>query len=135
MIIQYVNLYPPLLLRPLIPLIRDYLNLTSTDIGNAGIAAVSGAVFARIVMGTLCDLFGPRVASAALMLLTAPAVYCSAIANSPVSFLFVRFFTGFSLSTFVSTQYWMSSMFSAPVVGTANGVAAGWGNLGYGPCF
>ncbi|KAL8111774.1 high affinity nitrate transporter 2.5-like [Apium graveolens] len=117
---------------PLIPLIRDNLNLTSTDIGNAGIAAVSGAVFARIVMGTLCDLFGPRVASAALMLLTAPAVYCSAIATSPASFLLVRFFTGFSLSTFVSTQYWMSSMFSAPVVGTANGVAAGWGNLGGG---
>uniref|UniRef100_A0A166E8J5 Major facilitator superfamily (MFS) profile domain-containing protein n=1 Tax=Daucus carota subsp. sativus TaxID=79200 RepID=A0A166E8J5_DAUCS len=117
---------------PLIPLIRDNLDLTSTDIGNAGVAAVSGAVFARIVMGTLCDLFGPRVASAALMLLTTPAVYCSALANSPASFLLVRFFTGFSLSTFVSTQYWMSSMFSAPVVGTANGVAAGWGNLGGG---
>ncbi|KAA8533185.1 hypothetical protein F0562_033282 [Nyssa sinensis] len=117
---------------PLLPIIRDNLNLTATDIGNAGIAAVSGAVFARIAMGTACDLFGPRLASASLILLSAPAVYCSAIANSAASFLLVRFFTGFSLATFVSTQFWMSSMFSARVVGTANGVAGGWGNLGGG---
>lgn len=117
---------------PLIPIIRDNLNLTATDIGNAGIASVSGAVFARVAMGTACDLFGPRLASASLILLTAPAVFFTSIASSPVSFLLVRFFTGFSLATFVSTQFWMSSMFSAPVVGTANGVAGGWGNLGGG---
>ncbi|KAM4109783.1 hypothetical protein ACJW30_03G145800 [Castanea mollissima] len=117
---------------PLVPIIRDNLNLTSTDIGNAGIASVSGAVFARVAMGSACDLFGPRLASASLILLTAPAVFCSSIASSPTSFLLVRFFTGFSLATFVSTQFWMSSMFSAPVVGTANGVAGGWGNLGGG---
>ncbi|XP_056685633.1 high affinity nitrate transporter 2.5 isoform X2 [Spinacia oleracea] len=117
---------------PLLPIIRDNLNLTATDIGNAGIASVSGAVFARLAMGTACDLVGPRVASAALTLLTAPAVYLSAIAESPTAFLLVRFFTGFSLATFVSTQFWMSSMFSSPVVGRANGIAAGWGNLGGG---
>ncbi|TXG56248.1 hypothetical protein EZV62_017561 [Acer yangbiense] len=115
---------------PLLPIIRDNLNLTATDIGNAGIASVTGAVFARIAMGTACDLFGPRMASASLILLTAPAVYLTSIASSPVSFLLVRFFTGFSLATFVPTQFWMSSMFSAPVIGTAYGVAGGWGNLG-----
>ncbi|KAL5537441.1 hypothetical protein UlMin_043171 [Ulmus minor] len=117
---------------PLLPIIRDNLNLTASDIGNAGIASVSGAVFARIAMGTACDLFGPRLASASLIFLTAPAVYFTSIADSPISFLLVRFFTGFSLATFVSTQFWMSSMFSPPVVGGANGVAAGWGNLGGG---
>lgn len=117
---------------PLLPIIRDNLNLTATDIGNAGIAAVSGAVFARITMGTACDLFGPRLASSALILATAPAVYCTSVVNSAASFLLVRFLTGFSLATFVSTQFWMSSLFSANVVGTANGVAGGWGNLGGG---
>ncbi|KAI3860144.1 hypothetical protein MKX03_037103 [Papaver bracteatum] len=117
---------------PLLPIIRDNLNLTATDIGNAGIASVSGAIFARLVMGTACDLWGPRLASSALILLTSPAVYFTATINSPISFLLVRFFTGFSLSTFVSTQFWMSTMFSAKVIGTANGVAASRRNLGGG---
>ncbi|XP_052206260.1 high affinity nitrate transporter 2.5 [Diospyros lotus] len=117
---------------PLLPVIRDNLNLTATDIGNAGIAAVSGAVFARVAMGSACDLFGPRLASAGLILLTAPAVFCGAIADSAAAFLMVRFFSGFSLATFVSTQFWMSSLFSPIVVGTANGLSGGWGNLGGG---
>ncbi|RLN24984.1 hypothetical protein C2845_PM07G20160 [Panicum miliaceum] len=58
-------------------------------------------------------------------------MYCSAIIDSASSYL-VRFFTGFSLASFVSTQFWMSSMFSPPKVGLANGVAGGWGNLGGG---
>ncbi|GMH01576.1 hypothetical protein Nepgr_003415 [Nepenthes gracilis] len=117
---------------PLLPVIRDNLNMTATDIGNAGIASVSGAVFARIAMGTACDLVGPRLASASLTLLTAPAVFCTSITDSALGFLLARFFTGFSLATFVSTQFWMSSMFSPPVVGTANGLAGGWGNMGGG---
>ncbi|KAM3399778.1 hypothetical protein ACQJBY_004927 [Aegilops geniculata] len=117
---------------PLMPLIRDNLGLMAKDIGNAGVASVSGAVFARLAMGTACDLVGPRLASAAIILLTTPAVYCTSIINSASSFLLARFFTGFSLASFVSTQFWMSSMFSAPKVGLANGVAGGWGNLGGG---
>ncbi|CAO2204503.1 unnamed protein product [Urochloa humidicola] len=117
---------------PLLPLIRDTLGLTATDIGNAGIASVSGAVFARLATGTACDLVGPRVASASIILLTTPAVYCSAIMNSAPAFLLARFFTGISLASFVSTQFWMSSMFSSNKVGLANGYAGGWGNLGGG---
>ncbi|THF98915.1 hypothetical protein TEA_022122 [Camellia sinensis var. sinensis] len=117
---------------PLLPIIRDNLNLTATEIGNAGIASVSGAVFARVVMGSACDMFGPRLASSALLLLVSPAVYCFSIINSAASFLVVRFLVGFSLATFVATQFWMSSMFSTTVVGTANAVSAGWGNFGGG---
>ncbi|PKU80154.1 High affinity nitrate transporter 2.5 [Dendrobium catenatum] len=117
---------------PLLPIIRDNLSLTATDIGNAGIAAVSGAVLARLAMGSACDLVGPRLASASLTLLTAPAVFFTSTISTPAGFLLARFFTGFSIASFVSTQYWMSSMFSAPRVGGANGLVGGWGNLGGG---
>ncbi|XP_078429182.1 high affinity nitrate transporter 2.5-like [Wolffia australiana] len=117
---------------PLLPIIRDNLNITSTDIGNAGIASVSGAVLARLVMGSACDLVGPRLASSSLILITTPAVYFTACINSATTFFLVRFLTGFSLASFVSCQFWMSSMFNPTKVGIANGVAAGWGNLGGG---
>jgi NNP family nitrate/nitrite transporter-like MFS transporter len=42
------------------PVIREDLALTRTDIGNAGVAAVIGAVASRVMMGNLVDNYGPR---------------------------------------------------------------------------
>lgn len=117
---------------PLLPVIRDELDLTPGDVANAGIASVSGAVFTRLGMGAACDLLGPRVSSAALSLATAPAMFAAATVSSAAGFVQLRFFVGLSLANFVANQYWMSSMFSPAVVGVANGVSAGWANAGGG---
>ncbi|KAL1205991.1 High affinity nitrate transporter 2.7 [Cardamine amara subsp. amara] len=117
---------------PLVPVISSDLSLSASTVSAAGIASFAGSIFSRFAMGPLCDLIGPRTSSAILSFLTAPAILSAAFVSSPTSFILVRFFVGFSLANFVANQYWMSSMFSGNVVGLANGVSAGWANVGSG---
>lgn len=115
-----------------LPVIRDNLFLTKSELGNAGVAAVCGAIFARIFMGVFLDTVGPRYGVACTMLCTAPAVFCMALVTDFSSFACVRFFIGLSLCMFVCCQFWVGTMFNVRIVGTMNAIAAGWGNMGGG---
>ncbi|EFJ43737.1 hypothetical protein VOLCADRAFT_83071 [Volvox carteri f. nagariensis] len=118
----------------LVPVIRDDLFLSKSELGNAGVAAVCGAIAARIFMGGFVDTVGPRYGTAATMLVTAPAVFCMSLVTDFSSFAVARFFIGCSLCMFVCCQFWCGSMFNVRIVGTANAIAAGWGNMGGGAC-
>lgn len=113
-------------------MIRDNLDLTKGDLGGGAIASVTGAIFSRILLGAVCDSYGPRYGHGVLQLLTATSTFGMALVSNAAGFIACRMVIGFSLATFVACQFWCSVMFNAKIVGSANAVSAGWGNMGAG---
>ncbi|NRF41511.1 NarK family nitrate/nitrite MFS transporter [Pedobacter foliorum] len=117
---------------PLMPLIREQLHLSKDQIGNIIIASVSATIIARLIVGKLCDTLGPRLSYTILLALGSIPVMCIGLSNSYESFLLFRFVIGIIGASFVITQFHTSMMFAPNVIGTANAVTGGWGNLGGG---
>lgn len=117
---------------PLMPVIRDELHLTKDQIANINIAAVCVTIFVRLLIGPLCDKYGPRRTYAWLLALGAIPVMGFALSQSYLSFLFFRLLIGAIGASFVITQMHTSAMFAPNVVGTANSTALGFGNAGGG---
>ncbi|CAG5016249.1 Nitrate/nitrite transporter NrtP [Dyadobacter sp. CECT 9275] len=119
-------------LAPLMTIVKTDLGLTKSQIGNIIIASVAATVIARIVIGKLCDSWGPRKTYAALMGICSIPVMTVGLVHSYEGFLLFRLAIGVIGASFVITQYHTSVMFDKKIVGTANAVAGGWGNLGGG---
>ncbi|MBD2752117.1 NarK family nitrate/nitrite MFS transporter [Spirosoma validum] len=119
-------------LAPLMPAIRADLGLTKPQIGNIIIAAVSATIFARLIVGKLCDTWGPRKTYTALLVLGSIPVMFVGLAHDYTTFLLFRLAIGTIGASFVITQFHTSMMFAPKIKGTANAVAGGWGNLGGG---
>lgn len=117
---------------PLMPLVREALHLTKEQVGNITIASVSATIVARLIIGRLCDTLGPRLSYTILLIIGSIPVLGIGLANSYESFLLFRFLIGIIGASFVITQFHTSMMFAPNIVGTANAVAGGWGNLGGG---
>ena len=119
-------------LAPLMPTIRTDLGLTKAQVGNTIIASVSSTIIARLLIGKLCDLIGPRKTAVRLLLLGSIPVLLVGLATNYTTFLLFRLCIGVIGASFVVTQFHSSMMFAARVRGTANAVTGGWGNLGGG---
>ncbi len=117
---------------PLMPLIKSEFGLTKDQIANINIAAVAVTILVRLIVGPLCDRFGPRRTYTWLLLLGAIPVFGLAFAQTYEAFLFFRLAIGAIGASFVITQYHTSVMFAPNVVGTANATVGGWGNAGGG---
>ncbi len=119
-------------LAPLMPLVRADLHLSKAQVADSVIASVAGTIFARLLVGYLCDKLGPRRMYAALLALGALPIMGVGLVHGYASFMVCRVLIGLVGASFVITQYHTSAMFAPNVVGTANATTAGWGNLGGG---
>ncbi|GAB5094681.1 MFS transporter [Caballeronia sp. LP006] len=117
---------------PLMPLIKREYGLSNDQVANLNIAAVAVTILVRLIVGPMCDRFGPRKVYSALLLAGAVPVFGAALSTGYDSFLWCRLAIGAIGASFVITQYHTSVMFAPNVVGTANATTAGWGNAGAG---
>src|SRR5262245_37708408 len=109
---------------PLMPVIKDDFGLTKDQIANINIAAVGITILVRLLVGPMCDKYGPRAVYSTLLVLGAIPVVGIAFAQSYASFLVFRLAIGAIGASFVVTQYHTSVMFAPNVVGTANAASA-----------
>jgi NNP family nitrate/nitrite transporter-like MFS transporter len=96
------------------------------------IVSVSSTIIARLIIGKLCDLWGPRITAVRLLLVGSIPVFLVGLSKDYTGFLMFRAAIGIIGASFVITQYHVSMMFDDKIKGTANAVAGGWGNLGGG---
>ncbi|THH10728.1 hypothetical protein EW146_g8278 [Bondarzewia mesenterica] len=121
---------------PLIPeAIKTDLKLTTAQIGNSNIAALCATLVVRWAVGPLIDRFGPRYVMAALLVLGAIPSGLVGTVSSAGGLYTVRIFIGILGGTFVPCQAWTTAWFDKSVVGRANALVAGWGNVGGGVTF
>ncbi|KAK3575910.1 hypothetical protein CHS0354_002550 [Potamilus streckersoni] len=122
-------------IQPLIPTITKELGLSRVEIARSGIASIGATIFARIGVGPLCDKFGPRRTMSAILILGSIPLALSGLIRSGIGLLIVRLLIGILGATFIPCQFWTSAMFNVKIIGTANAVVGGWGNLGGGFTF
>lgn len=111
-------------LAPLMPVVREELGLTPSQVGWSIIASVAMTMVARPVVGWLCDQFGPRRTYTALLVFCSLPVMGVGFAHSFATFLVFRLLIGIVGASFVITQYHTSVMFAPQCVGTANATTA-----------
>lgn len=122
-------------IQPLLPTIRKELNLTKKDLANSGMASVAATIAIRVVVGPLCDRFGPRRVMSLLLLIGSIPMALAGLIKSATGLIVLRLCIGVLGGAFVPCQFWTTAMFNVKVVGTANALVGGWGNLGGGFTF
>lgn len=123
--------FPPLLHGS----INTDLKMKAPQIANSNIIGLLATLFVRLLVGPLCDRFGPRYVMAGILL--AGAIPTAAVPGiTSISGLYAaRFFIGILGGTFVPCVVWTTQFFDKPIIGRVNGLAAGWGNAGGGVTF
>jgi MFS transporter, NNP family, nitrate/nitrite transporter len=131
----FVSFFTWFAITPLLGNVSRTVGLTRKEIWTSSVLAVSSSAVTRVLMGPLCDKYGARwVMCGSHLAAAVPTILAGWLIRDAMSLYMTRLFIGVAGSTFVTTMYWTSCMFTREVAGTANALAAGWGNLAGGVC-
>jgi NNP family nitrate/nitrite transporter-like MFS transporter len=117
---------------PLLSEIKDTLGISKKEVWTSSIIGVGGTILMRFILGPMCDKYGARILFTVVLCAASIPTACTGFVNSAWGLAVLRLFIGMAGGTFVMCQYWTSRMFTRDVVGTANALVGGWGNLGGG---
>ncbi|KAJ1562965.1 High-affinity nitrate transporter 2.1 [Cladochytrium tenue] len=116
----------------LISSIKMDTGITDAQASTSDVTNVASTVIFRFFVGPLVDHFGARRVMALVLGLGAIPLVLAGLVSSGTGLIVARFFVGLLGAAFVPCQYWTQRMFADSVVGSANAIAAGWGNMGAG---
>jgi len=117
---------------PLLTEIKEEFDFTKQQIWTSSIVGVGGTILMRFILGPACDKFGARIPMAVVLCFASIPTALTGTVRTSAGLSILRLFIGSAGGTFVMCQYWSSRMFCKEVVGTANALCGGWGNLGGG---
>ncbi|KAI8140684.1 major facilitator superfamily domain-containing protein [Fennellomyces sp. T-0311] len=117
---------------PIVYHIAEDLGIDSIMIYDSNMAAVAITIVARLVVGPLCERFGPRRVMACILVCGAIPCGMTGLIKNGAGLIGLRAIIGVLGATFVPCQFWTTQMFAPSVLGTANAISAGWGNMGAG---
>jgi len=117
-------------LGPIMPYIKEALELTDQQTKVLLILNVAMTIPARIVVGMLVDKLGPRIMYTGILILGGAISIAFAWANSYEELAVLRFLSGFIGAGFVVGIRMIGEWFPAKQTGIAQGIYGGWGNFG-----
>jgi NNP family nitrate/nitrite transporter-like MFS transporter len=116
----------------IMPTIKKSLGLTQYQVYVSNIISVLATIFMRFLVGPLCEKYGPRSVMSVVLVIGSIPTFLIGTVTTYEGLVIIRFFIGTIGASFVMCQYWTTQMFTKEVVGTANAIVGGWGNLGGG---
>ncbi|KAL0260685.1 hypothetical protein SLS55_004375 [Diplodia seriata] len=120
--------FPPLLS----DIIKKDLGLSQAEIANSNIVALVATLIVRLIAGPACDRFGPRWTFAGCLVLGAVPTFLAGTVQNATGLMVLRFFVGILGGSFVPCQVWTTGFYDKNIVGTANSLTGGLGNMGGG---
>jgi len=117
-------------LGPIMPFIKEALDLTDQQAKVLLILNVAMTIPARIIVGMLVDKLGPRIMYTSILILGGLISIAFAWSGSYEQLALLRFLSGFIGAGFVVGIRMIGEWFPAKQTGLAQGIYGGWGNFG-----